>query len=46
VISSAFTRSERVDTGRIEAQLSDSVLWLLVPRAAPAEGRSIQVHLS
>lgn len=42
----SFTLSEMVDAGRIEAQLHDGVLRLFVPKAAPAEGRRIQVRSS
>jgi HSP20 family molecular chaperone IbpA len=40
----SFTLSERVDAGRIEAQMSDGVLRLLVPRPQAAEARRIQVR--
>jgi HSP20 family molecular chaperone IbpA len=42
----SFSLSEGVDAGRIEAQLNDGVLRLLVPKAAPAEGRRIEVRSS
>jgi HSP20 family molecular chaperone IbpA len=42
----AFTLSEEVDAGRIEAQLNDGVLRLFVPKATRAEGRRIQARSS
>lgn len=40
----SFTLSDRVDAGRIEAQMSDGVLRLLVPKPQAAEARRIQVR--
>ena len=40
----SFTLSERIDAERIEAQMSDGVLRLLLPRPQAAEAQRIQVR--
>ena len=42
----AFTLSEDIDAGRIEARLRDGVLRLTLPKAGPAQARRIQVQAS
>jgi len=38
-----FTLSDEIDSGRIEAQMGDGVLRLLLPKVGPAETKRIQV---
>ena len=40
----AFTLSEDIDAGRIEARLKDGVLRLTLPKAGPAQAERIQVQ--
>lgn len=40
----AFTLSEAIDPERIEARMRDGVLTLTLPKAGPAEAKSIQVQ--
>ena len=42
----AFTLSEDIDAGKIEARLRDGVLRLTLPKAGPAQARRIQVQAS
>ncbi len=42
----AFTLSEDIDAGKIEARLGDGVLRLTLPKAGPAQARRIQVQAS
>lgn len=41
----AFTLSERLDTGAIDAQLKDGVLRLRIPKLAEAQPRRIEVRI-